>query len=175
MDNGDESDMVNCPYNKEHKMLRKKLQQHILKCRVIYKDTVQLMICPFNKAHLIPEPELYQHTKSCEDRKIIVQYQTSAAAVLTEDTRHAKIESEENWDDDEDVPDYNPQVYCSQANIVREPNGLFPSQRKAFIKEENRRKFGDDYKEEKKPPKAKSRVESRPAPYDPRMHNSRRH
>lgn len=55
----DESDMVYCPYNKEHKMLRKKLQQHILKCRELYKDTVNLMVCPFNKGHLILEPEYY--------------------------------------------------------------------------------------------------------------------
>jgi len=59
MESYDESQMVYCPYNKEHKMLRKKLQQHILKCRVIYKDTVELMVCPFNKGHLIPEPEFF--------------------------------------------------------------------------------------------------------------------
>lgn len=57
MDNMDLNDMVHCPYNKAHKMLRKKLQQHILKCRVYYKDEVELLVCPFNKAHLIPEPE----------------------------------------------------------------------------------------------------------------------
>jgi len=101
-----------------------------------------------------------------------VHYQTSAPAVLNEDTRHAKIECEENWDDD-DVPDYDPQVYCSTANIVREPNGLFPSQRKAFIKEENRRQFGEDYKEEK-PPKAKKRADTRPAPYEAWTPYSRR-
>ncbi|XP_016967117.1 gametocyte-specific factor 1 homolog [Drosophila biarmipes] len=172
MESYDESQMVYCPYNKEHKMLRKKLQQHILKCRVIYKDTVELMVCPFNKGHLIPEPEFFQHTKSCEDRKIIVHYQTSAPAVLNEDTRHAKIECEENWDDD-DVPDYDPEVYCSTANIVREPNGLFPSQRKAFIKEENRRQFGEDYEEEK-PPTAKNRAETRRAPYEAFRPYSRR-
>ncbi|KAH8373495.1 hypothetical protein KR009_011494 [Drosophila setifemur] len=155
--------MVYCPYNKLHKMLRKKLQQHILKCREIYKDTVELRVCPFNKAHLIPEPEFFQHTKSCEDRKIIVQYQTSAPAVLTNDTRHAKIESEENWDND-DNPDYDPQAYCSTANIVREPNGLFPSQRKAFIKEENRRHFGDNYAEKQKPPKVKADTRSLGSP-----------
>ncbi|XP_043661704.1 gametocyte-specific factor 1 homolog [Drosophila teissieri] len=174
MDNYDESDMVYCPYNKEHKMLRKKLQQHILKCRVIYKDMVELMVCPFNKSHLIPEPEFFQHTKSCEDRNIIVHYQTSAPAVLNEDTRHPKIESAENWDDDDSVPDYDPQVYCSTANIVREPNGLFPAQRKAFIEQEKRRHFGEDYEEEKKPPKAKSRADPRPTPYEPKKPFSRR-
>lgn len=53
----DANNMVCCPYNKAHKMLRKKLQQHILKCREIYKDEVELLVCPFNKAHLIPEPD----------------------------------------------------------------------------------------------------------------------
>ncbi|XP_017072099.1 gametocyte-specific factor 1 homolog [Drosophila eugracilis] len=173
MNNFDESDMVYCPYNKEHKMLRKKLQQHILKCRVIYKDTVELMVCPFNKTHLIPEPEFFQHTKACEDRKIIVDYQTNGSAELNEDTKHAKIECEENWDDDND-PVYDPQTYCSTANIVREPCGLFPSQRKAFIKEENRRHFGEDYKEEKRPPKAKNRVDTRFDPYECRSLYSRR-
>ncbi|KAH8328355.1 hypothetical protein KR067_008456 [Drosophila pandora] len=165
--------MVNCPYNKEHKMLRKKLQQHILKCRELYKDTVELKVCPFNKIHLIPEPEFFQHVKFCVDRKIIVQYQTSAAAVLDQDTRHAKIECEENWDDVNE-PDYDPQAYCSNANIVREPNGMFPSQRKAFIKEENRRRFGDDYEDEEKPKKNKSkdpRRENRSTPYNLNTNN----
>ncbi|KAH8419626.1 hypothetical protein KR222_011148, partial [Zaprionus bogoriensis] len=146
--------MVHCPYNKAHKMLRKKLQQHIIKCREYYKNEVELLVCPFNKAHLIPEPEYFQHTKSCIDRKIIAHYQHSAPAELNEETKHERIEAEENWDED-DVPDYDPQAYVSQANIVREPNGLFPSQRKAFIKEERKRLLGEesDGDADKKAPK----------------------
>ncbi|KAH8374049.1 hypothetical protein KR200_005615 [Drosophila serrata] len=165
--------MVYCPYNNEHKMLRKKLQQHILKCRELYKDQVNLMVCPFNKGHLIPEPEYYSHLKTCDDRKIIVQYQTSAAAVLSEDTKHAKIECEENWDDD-DTPDYDPQAYCASANIVREPPGMFPSQRKAFIKEEKQRKLGEDYEEKPKPAKGKNREVNRPGPYNSNKQRSGR-
>ncbi|KAH8242520.1 hypothetical protein KR032_010743 [Drosophila birchii] len=157
--------MVVCPYNKEHKMLRKRLQQHVIKCRELYKDQINLMTCPFNKLHLIPEQEYYSHLKICDDRKIIVQYQTSAAAVLSEDTKHAKIECDENWDDD-DAPDYDPQAYCATANIVREPTGMFKSQRKAFIKDEIKRKFGEDYEEEPKPVKGKKREENRHAPYN---------
>lgn len=173
MDNIDPNDMVQCPYNKAHKMLRKKLQQHILKCREYYKDEVELLVCPFNKTHLIPEPEYVvssvlksnvtwsnakipqQHTKSCIDRRIIAHYQHSAPAELNEETKHEKIESEENWDND-DVPDYKPEVYVSKANIVREAKGLFPSQRKAFIKEERKRLLNegsdDDGDNDRKPP-----------------------
>ncbi|XP_017138365.1 gametocyte-specific factor 1 homolog [Drosophila miranda] len=164
-----EKDMIACPYNKEHVMLRKKYQQHILKCREIHKDTVELLVCPFNNAHLIPEPEFHQHCKSCVDRKIIVQYQTCEPAVLHADTRHEKIEADENWDDDE-VEDYNPQVYCAQANIVREPTGMFPSERKAFIKEEERRRCGDNSRQGK----SKSRAESRHTPYNPNQQRSKR-
>lgn len=59
MNEMDPNDMVHCPYNKSHKMLRKKLQQHIIKCREYYKNEVELLVCPFNKAHLIPEPEYF--------------------------------------------------------------------------------------------------------------------
>ncbi|EDV97608.1 GH16964 [Drosophila grimshawi] len=142
--------MVSCPYNKAHKMLRKKLQQHILKCREIHKDEVELLVCPFNKAHLIPEKDYVQHTRSCVDRKIIAHYQQSAPAAPTDETKHEKIEPDENWDD-EDVPDYNPQLYVASANIVREPKGMFPSQRKAFIKQERRRQLGHDSDEEQSP------------------------
>ncbi|KAM8708055.1 hypothetical protein ACLKA7_015083 [Drosophila subpalustris] len=147
MDNIDSNDMVHCPYNKAHKMLRKKLQQHILKCRVYYKDEVELLVCPFNKAHLIPEPEYVHHTKSCIDRKIIAHYQHSAPAELNEETRHAKIECEENWDND-DVPDYDPDAYVSKAKVVREAKGLFPAQRKAFIKEERKRLLNEQSDED---------------------------
>ncbi|XP_034110788.1 gametocyte-specific factor 1 homolog [Drosophila albomicans] len=138
MSDVDPNDMVYCPYDKAHKMLRKKLQQHIIKCREYFKDEIELMVCPFNKAHLIPEPEFFQHTKTCDDRKIIAHYQHNAAAELVEDTKHEKIETEENWDDD-DVPDYDPEAYASNANVLRSAKGIFPAQRKAFVKEERKR------------------------------------
>ncbi|XP_002068170.2 gametocyte-specific factor 1 homolog [Drosophila willistoni] len=158
-------DIVHCPYNRAHFMLRKKLQQHIMKCREIYKDEVELLVCPFNKAHHIPAPEFHQHTKSCEDRKIIMHYQYSQAAELNEETKHEKIESEENWDDTS-VDDYNPQVYASQANIVRDASGMFPAQRKAFIKQERLRQLGEE-SDDVKPPKAtKTHDAARAKPYD---------
>ncbi|EDW72430.1 uncharacterized protein Dwil_GK20915 [Drosophila willistoni] len=145
-------DIVQCPYNKAHTMLRKKLQQHVMKCKETYKDEIELLVCPFNKTHLLPAADFHQHTKSCEDRKIIMHYQLSQAAELNEETKHEKIEADENWDDTS-VENYNPNLYASQANIVREANGLFPAQRKQFIKQERRRILGEDY-DDVKPPKA---------------------
>ncbi|XP_030387156.1 gametocyte-specific factor 1 homolog [Scaptodrosophila lebanonensis] len=143
------SEMVTCPYNSAHRMLRKKLQQHIIKCRELYKNEIPLLNCPFNNSHLIPEPEFYQHTKSCEDRKIVAHFQFSESAPIKEDAKHEKISADEDWDED-NTPAYNPQVYAASANIVREPKGIFPAQRKDFIKEE-RKRLGDLSDEEKMP------------------------
>lgn len=53
---GDEDDMVECPYDKAHRMLRKRLAKHLIKCRVNHPDA-ELQKCPFNNTHLVPEPE----------------------------------------------------------------------------------------------------------------------
>lgn len=61
-----DDDMVECPYNSSHRMLRKRFQSHIIKCRLQYPN-VELRKCPFNITHLIPEPEF--------SVKILLQYQ----------------------------------------------------------------------------------------------------
>lgn len=49
-------DMIGCPYNPAHRMLRSRLQPHLIKCRKSYPDA-ELKTCPFDLTHLIPEPE----------------------------------------------------------------------------------------------------------------------
>lgn len=71
------------------------------------------------------------------------------------------------------MPDYDPLQYVMNAKIVREPNGMFPSQRKAFIKLERKRLLGEDSDEDatgskqkvKLPAEAKSKGTQCSAPY----------
>ncbi|XP_013100706.2 uncharacterized protein DDB_G0283697-like [Stomoxys calcitrans] len=137
-----DDDMVECPYNNSHRMLRKRLQSHLLKCRIQYPD-VELRKCPFNLSHLIPEPEFTHHVTNCSDRKLITQYKYDAPDEVIEEEhpKHEPIQSEENWDDT-DVPDYDPTKYVEKADVIRQPLGPTPSLRKAFIKEE-RKRLGD--------------------------------
>ncbi|XP_061386375.1 uncharacterized protein LOC133321298 [Musca vetustissima] len=133
--------MVECPYNKAHRMLRKRLQSHLLKCRLQYPN-VELRKCPFNLSHLIPEPEFTHHATNCPDRKLITQYKYDAPEDLDEEKpKHAPIESEENWDET-DVADYDPSTYVEKATVIRCPQGPTPSERKEFIKQE-RKRLGD--------------------------------
>ncbi|XP_037812947.1 uncharacterized protein LOC119604433 [Lucilia sericata] len=136
-----DDDMVECPYNKTHRMLRKRLQSHLLKCRLSYPD-VELRKCPFNITHLIPEPEFTHHATNCPDRKLITQYKYDAPEPKEEEgPKHSPIECDEDWDDT-DVNDYNPKLYLETAKIIRKPDGANPSERKLFIKKE-RKRLGD--------------------------------
>ncbi|XP_054730111.1 uncharacterized protein LOC129238909 [Anastrepha obliqua] len=137
-----DSDMVLCPYNKAHQLLRRRLQSHLIKCRQNYPQ-LELQKCPFNATHHIPEPEFVLHVTNCPDRKLITQYKYNTVEVKEEEpVRHAPIECEENWDDTE-VDDYNPQKYIDQKNVLQRPLGAPPAQRKAFIKRE-RKRLGDE-------------------------------
>ncbi|KAM7348285.1 uncharacterized protein ACRADG_007678 [Cochliomyia hominivorax] len=143
-----DDDMVECPYNKTHRMLRRRLQSHLIKCRLNYPD-VELRKCPFNITHLIPEPEFTHHATNCPDRKLITQYKYNAPEPKEEEgPKHAPIECDEDWDDT-DVNDYNPQKYLERAKVIRKPDGHKPSERKLFIKKERKRLGdGDDSSED---------------------------
>ncbi|XP_065365221.1 uncharacterized protein LOC135958255 [Calliphora vicina] len=148
-------DMVECPYNKTHIMLRKRLQSHLLKCRVNYPD-VELRKCPFNITHLIPEPEYTHHATNCPDRKLITQYKYEAPEPKEDEgPKHAPIECDEDWDDT-DVNDYNPKLNLENSNIIRKPDGANPSERKLFIKKERKRLGDGDESSDDEKNKAKS-------------------
>lgn len=50
-------DIIECPYNKAHQILKHRFQTHLVKCSKNYPD-VKKVRCPFNAVHLINEPEL---------------------------------------------------------------------------------------------------------------------
>ncbi|XP_050329821.1 uncharacterized protein DDB_G0283697-like [Bactrocera neohumeralis] len=137
-----DDDVVVCPYNPAHRLLRKRLQPHLIKCRENYPQ-LQLQRCPFNNTHHIPEPEFCLHVTNCPDRKLITQYKYDAAEPKEEErVSHAPIECEENWDDTE-VDDYDPQKFIKEKEVLRQPLGIAPAERKEFIKTE-RKRLGDE-------------------------------
>lgn len=51
-------------------------------------------------------------------------------------------QTDENWGDEPEVPSYNPQLYASNAEVLRSITGAPPSQRKAFRQQERLRHLG---------------------------------
>ncbi|XP_013792246.2 gametocyte-specific factor 1-like [Limulus polyphemus] len=62
--------MVNCPYNKAHRVSRSRIQSHILKCRKTHQDR-QLETCPFNAQHRIEKELKHDHIMNCPDRAAV--------------------------------------------------------------------------------------------------------
>ena len=88
----DPDELVVCPYDPVHRVQRKRLQYHLIKCRkvgtvwsrdhvtsarpwyIVYVFSSQNFYvkdyrqCPFNARHVVPKPEFEYHIQVCEDR-----------------------------------------------------------------------------------------------------------
>lgn len=54
---GSETDLLMCPYNESHLILRKRFQVHLIRCRRSYPNA-PMVVCPFNVTHRINKVEL---------------------------------------------------------------------------------------------------------------------
>ena len=62
------SELLSCPYNKEHRITQRKFIWHVSKCKKTH-SRLQALECPYNSTHYIP-PEEYDHhiSKECAQR-----------------------------------------------------------------------------------------------------------
>lgn len=54
---GEEEDILTCPYNSSHQILRCRFQVHLVRCRKSHPDAKKV-VCPFNVTHRLNEQEL---------------------------------------------------------------------------------------------------------------------
>lgn len=50
-------ELLECPYDKNHRILRNRMQVHLGKCRRNHANVPKVM-CPFNVTHVLNKPEL---------------------------------------------------------------------------------------------------------------------
>lgn len=55
-----------CPYNNSHCIIRHRMPKHLVKCRKNYAGP-RLLACPYNAMHLMQEHELTDHFKECRE------------------------------------------------------------------------------------------------------------
>lgn len=72
MENIDTQDIIECPYEKHHQILRSRMQVHLTRCRRNHKN-VKKVTCPFNVTHVLNEPELQVITQMHISRHNIMQ------------------------------------------------------------------------------------------------------
>lgn len=137
-----ESKYTSCPYNTSHRILRARMQYHLVKCKrtVKEKPEEEKSICPFDATHHVDKEEFEEHVKTCPNRKII---DSEKYAIESEEKKESEPAAsyvlpdlppcEENWDDpSEPAYTYNPQVHLENQPILRTMHGATKSERKAF-------------------------------------------
>uniref|UniRef100_A0A8C6JFZ9 Uncharacterized protein n=1 Tax=Melopsittacus undulatus TaxID=13146 RepID=A0A8C6JFZ9_MELUD len=66
--------LVQCPYNKHHRIRACRFPYHLVKCKKSYPEVAkQLATCPFNARHLIPQADLSDHIAKCSYKGLIEQ------------------------------------------------------------------------------------------------------
>ncbi|XP_011198861.1 gametocyte-specific factor 1 homolog [Bactrocera dorsalis] len=154
---GEEGDILTCPYNLSHQILRCRFQVHLVRCRKSHPDAKKV-VCPFNVTHRVNEQELDWHVSTCSNRQSFEVFKSSDShasgssmsntfndngteANSTWQTANTsfELETSQNWDDLPSVPSYNPKAYAEKANVLRQPVGMKPSERVAFRNAERKR------------------------------------
>ncbi|EAT38369.1 AAEL009728-PA [Aedes aegypti] len=148
--------LLECPYNKSHRVQATAMARHLFKCRKMHPN-IEFVTCPFNHAHKVAEPELKMHTATCEDRANFDMYKycitTAAATHTSSEAQEPELvyntedpiapqkvhdDDDECWDDLR-IPAYNPQEYCAQAKIIRKATLKTPAEKRAFYEQEMKR------------------------------------
>jgi len=70
--------LVQCPYDKLHKVREDRLQFHLIKCKRQNQDK-DFVICPFNTTHHMPKDEYDKHAEICPDKKLMLRNSKAAS------------------------------------------------------------------------------------------------
>ncbi|KAK7863296.1 hypothetical protein R5R35_005339 [Gryllus longicercus] len=140
-----QDEIVTCPYDPSHQVLKSRLQYHIVNCEKQHAQ-MEFETCPFNATHRFPKPEIQMHIFECPDRRILETHKFQlqdeshmSRNNLSEFIRPSLPPSEENWDEEEYQSSYDPSQHINNKCVLRNIQGATKSQRKQFRLEERRR------------------------------------
>lgn len=68
----DTENVITCPYNSSHRIVRHRMPYHIIKCVKNYKGP-PLDRCPFNAMHRVLPEKMKDHIKDCPNYHIVMR------------------------------------------------------------------------------------------------------
>ncbi|XP_012217128.2 uncharacterized protein [Linepithema humile] len=132
--------MVSCPYNPAHRIRKAKLMAHVAKCKKSSKIENKAT-CPLDSSHIVDRDQLDEHIISCPglanlitDVDYLNTDQNAEQAALIDSSR-----SVENWDEEPEVPPYNPMEVSENKKVLRSVAGLSKAERRKFRNKERMR------------------------------------
>lgn len=67
-----ESEIMTCPYNPQHRLIRHRMPYHIVKCKKNYTGP-PLDVCPYNAMHIVAHSAIVEHMQNCPDYHITMR------------------------------------------------------------------------------------------------------
>ena len=149
-----EEELMQCPYDPVHRILPKRMQTHLIKCRKAilgqptspyYQRAKDMVVCKFNSKHHVQNDELDAHHFKCPDKKEFF----SNVATETENGDPQKVPGwmkliddsalkkqpagdEESWED-EWQQTYDPmEKINSNTDIIYNPQGLSKAKKRDY-------------------------------------------
>lgn len=128
--------LVTCPYNPAHRIAQYRFMNHVAKCKKSAR-TENKVECPLDRRHIVDRDHLKEHIATCP----------SLGKLIDVDTGHVKQEedlintqrSDENWEEEPEVPPYNPMEMSANKKVIRCVPGLSKSEKKRFRDSERKR------------------------------------
>lgn len=96
-------EMVVCPYDKCHVIMKQRMQAHLIKCARNHPN-MQLEICPFDITHRFPASEKQRHLDECPSRVNFDRYMyrvDNGNSTKPTDKKTVEIVPKNNNDDDD--------------------------------------------------------------------------
>ncbi|KAL0117787.1 hypothetical protein PUN28_008881 [Cardiocondyla obscurior] len=130
--------LVTCPYNPAHRIAKYKFMNHVAKCKKSSK-VANKTECPIDRTHIVDQAQLQEHIKSCSSlgKLAVIEYEKPKVDVNSSITNAYGLN--ENWDEEPEVPAYNPMEASSKKPVLRCITGLTKSEKKKFKEEERKR------------------------------------
>ncbi|KAH8328356.1 hypothetical protein KR067_008457, partial [Drosophila pandora] len=129
-------EVVICPYDRSHRVLRGRMSIHLVHCRGKDVNPDKFLICPFNSSHRVCKWKIDEHVEKCVNRSDIWEV-TPDESPKTDQKKSVPCEAD--WDDDEDVPTYTPNLMEKENFVVRAHYGLSRDDGRKFREEERKR------------------------------------
>lgn len=133
--------LLQCPYNTAHTILRYRMQTHLHKCRKQH-STEDWGYCSHNGTHHMPRSEIEWHENHmCPDRHA---FQASLCHVEEQPVQslapmvHIQLpEASEDWDDGQENH-FDPAANAARKSLIRGIHCVPPAERKAFRQQHRR-------------------------------------
>ncbi|XP_071574232.1 uncharacterized protein [Temnothorax nylanderi] len=131
--------IVSCPYNPAHRIRKYKLMSHISKCKKTSKISDKAE-CPLDKTHIVDRHRLEEHIATCPSLGKLINVDPGCEKPKVEPPVIMNAyDSAENWEEEPEVPAYDPMEVSSKKPVLRCVSGLTKSERRKFRDSERMR------------------------------------